>query len=66
MTGFEFKVWRLKLGLKQYQLAARIGVPQTIIYEIEVGKRQPSPGLESQIYRVLKELENEKRETQPG
>lgn len=53
-------MWRLRLGLKQYQLAARLGVPQTIIYEIEVGKRQLSPELEHKISQVLKGVEDEK------
>ena len=55
-SGLEIKIGRLKARLKQYELAARLGISTTKLCEIETGRRQPSPELVQQIERVLREL----------
>ena len=60
-TGLELKIGRLKAGLKQYELAATLGISTTKLCEIETGRRQPSPELAQRIERVLQELHVEKQ-----
>ena len=42
MQGIDIKIARIKAGLKQYELAARLGIPQTMLSKIELGKRNVS------------------------
>lgn len=52
--GLELKIARLRTGLKQYQLAAKVGITPTQLCEIEAGRRQPSPELLKRIFQVIK------------
>jgi transcriptional regulator with XRE-family HTH domain len=52
--GVELKITRLRAGLKQYELAAKVGITQTKLSEIECGRLQPSPEL---LQRVLEAIE---------
>lgn len=52
-TGLDIKIARLRAGLKQYQLAARLRISSTQLCEIELGRKVPSPELASQIARKL-------------
>ncbi len=61
MVGVEIRIARIKAGLKQYQVAAKVGVPQTIICEIEMGKRVVSPELLKRILGVLGEIHCERQ-----
>jgi len=60
-SGLELKIGRLKARLKQYELAATLGISTTKLCEIETGRRQPSPELAEKIERVLRELQVEKQ-----
>jgi transcriptional regulator with XRE-family HTH domain len=60
-SGLELKIARLKAGLKQYELAAKLGISTTQLCEIETARRQPSPELAEKIKRVLQELQAEKQ-----
>ncbi len=42
-VGLELKIARLRAGLKQYELAARVGIPPTQLCEIEMGRRELPP-----------------------
>ena len=52
-TGLEIKIARLRAGLKQYQLAARLGISSTQLCEIELGRKVLSPELARQITQIL-------------
>ena len=51
--GLELKIARLRAGLRQYELAARVGIAPTQLCEIETGRRELSPELLEQILRVI-------------
>jgi len=51
--GLELKVARLRAGLKQYELAAKVGIAPTQLCEIETGRRELPPELLNRILRVI-------------
>ena len=53
-TGLEIKIARLRAGLKQYELAARLGISSTQLCEIELGRKVLSPELAQRITEILK------------
>ena len=53
MDGCEVREMRLKAGLKQYELAALLHIPQTVLSKIELGQRPLTPQLELQIVKHL-------------
>ena len=56
--GLELKIARLRAGLKQYELAAKVGIAPTQLSEIETGRRELPPELLEQILRVIKRNSN--------
>jgi DNA-binding XRE family transcriptional regulator len=42
-TGLKIKIARLRRGIKQWELAKRIGVCQNTLSFIEVGRKRPTP-----------------------
>jgi transcriptional regulator with XRE-family HTH domain len=52
--GVELKIARIRAGLRQYQVAARVGILPNKLSEIEAGRRRPSPELLERILRVIK------------
>lgn len=53
--GLQLKFARLKAGLKQYELASKLGIDPARLSEIEAGRRQLSPELAKQIDQILRE-----------
>jgi transcriptional regulator with XRE-family HTH domain len=60
MDGLEIKIARLRAGLKQYELAAKVGITQTKLSEIECGRLQPSPELLQRVLQVIEEARSAK------
>ncbi|MCP4611905.1 MAG: helix-turn-helix transcriptional regulator [Planctomycetes bacterium] len=56
MNPMNLKIKRIKLGLRQYKVAADVGIAPCRLSEIETGRREPSPEL---LARILKVLEDE-------
>jgi ribosome-binding protein aMBF1 (putative translation factor) len=54
--GFDVLVARRKAGLKQYQLAARLGVSHTVVCDIERGRRSVSPEMAERLREALCEV----------
>jgi transcriptional regulator with XRE-family HTH domain len=54
--GFDVLVARRKAGLKQYQLAARLGVSHTVVCDIERGRRNVSPEMADRLREALCEV----------
>ena len=52
-SGLALKIARLQAGLKQYELAARVGIAPTQLCEIETGRREASPDLQDRILKVI-------------
>lgn len=52
--GLRLKFARLKAGLKQYEVANRLGIDPARLSEIEGGRRQLSPELAKQLEQILK------------
>lgn len=57
MRGLELKLRRIKAGLKQYEVAARVGIPANRLCEIELGRRKGEPDL---LARICKAIERTK------
>jgi predicted transcriptional regulator len=55
MDPLELKIARIRVGLRQYELAARAGITQTKLSEMECGRLQPSPELLQRILEVIEE-----------
>lgn len=51
--GLELKIARLRVGLKQYELAAKVGIAPTQLCEIETGRRDVRAELLERILRVI-------------
>jgi len=52
--GVELKIARIRAGLRQYEVAARVGILANRLSEIEAGRRRPSPELLERILQVIK------------
>ena len=53
INGLELKVLRIRAGLRQYELAAQLGITQTKLSEIECGRVQPSMELLQRILDII-------------
>lgn len=53
----EIKRWRVRLGLKQTELARLADVSQSLIAKIEAGKVDPSYGKAKEIFEALERVE---------
>mgnify|MGYP001574223782 CR=1 FL=1 len=53
MDGLTLKILRIESGLRQYQVAAKVGIPPTKLCEIEAGRRKPSDDLLKRILLVI-------------
>lgn len=51
--GLDLKVSRLRAGIKQYQLAAQLGITPIHLSEIENGRREASPELIAKIEAAI-------------
>lgn len=51
--GLELKIARLRAGMKQYTLAAKVGIASTQLCEIETGRRDVSPELLERILGMI-------------
>lgn len=60
MDRFDLILLRLKTGLKQYELAQLLGVPATIICDLERGRRPITPEVEKCIREAISEVPNRK------
>lgn len=55
VKGLDIKIARLKAGFRQYDVAARLGIPPSRLSEIESGRRQPSDALLEKLRQILNE-----------
>lgn len=62
MKGLELKVSRIKAGLRQYEVAAKVGIPATKLCEIEAGRRKPSDDLLRRILQVIEGNQDDQTE----
>ena len=60
MDRFDLILVRLKTGLKQYELAQLLGVPATIVCDLERGRRPITPEVEKRIKEAINEVPNRK------
>jgi len=51
--GVEIKIARIRTGLRQYEVAARVGILPNRLSEIESGRRRPSPELLERILQAM-------------
>ncbi len=65
LIGLELKIARLRAGLKQYEMAARLGISSTQLCEIEMGRKAPSPELANEMARIINESISTKEAKQP-
>jgi len=53
VKGLDIKIARLKAGFRQYDVAARLGIPPSRLSEIESGRRQPSDVLLKRLLEMF-------------
>ena len=58
-AGLNIKIKRLHAGLKQYELAAKLGIAPTQLCEIETGRKKPSKELLQKLQTILGRTTNE-------
>lgn len=58
MDAIELKILRIKAGLRQYEVAASLGITQTKLSEIECGRVKPSSELLQRILEVIQTKES--------
>ena len=58
VKGLDIKIARLKAGLHQYDVAARLGIPPSRLSEIESGRRQPSDKLLERLLQLLNQAKS--------
>ena len=51
--GLQLRVARLRAGIKQWELAQRVGVSGTVLSRIETGSREPDPDLLARLWEAL-------------
>lgn len=66
MERFDLILLRLKSGLKQYELAQLLGVPATIVCDLERGRRPITPEVEKRIKEAINEVPNRKAKALTG
>lgn len=64
VKGLDIKIARLKAGMRQYDVAARLGIHPSQLSEIESGRRQPSPELLEQLMQILNPTRSGKTESE--
>jgi transcriptional regulator with XRE-family HTH domain len=52
-TGLDIKIARIKSGLRQYDVAFRVGIAPSRLSEIENGRRRVSSKLREDIFGVI-------------
>lgn len=60
--GLELKLLRIRLGLKQYYVASKLGVAPNRLCEMELGRRPIPTELLETLTRVLDEAQKTKTE----
>lgn len=60
MDSLELKLKRIKRGLRQYQVAAKVGIAPCRLSEIEAGRRKPSPELLERILEIIEDKQDAK------
>lgn len=53
MKGIELKIKRIRAGLRQFEVAAMVGIPATKLCEVEAGRRRPSDELVKCILQAI-------------
>jgi transcriptional regulator with XRE-family HTH domain len=57
MNGTELKIARIRRGLRQYRLAAALGIPQTTLCAIENGQKPITHDRAVAIHNAIRELD---------
>ena len=58
MNGLQLKIMRIEAGLRQYEVAAKVGITPPKLCEIEAGRRKPSDELLKRILQAIKGDQN--------
>ena len=58
MEGIEVKLARIRAGLKQYQLAAKVGITPVQLCRFELGRIRLPPGVLEKIRQGLDEAQS--------
>jgi len=54
VKGLQLKITRIKAGLRQYEVAAKVGIPATKLCEIEADRRKSSDELVKRILQAIR------------
>jgi transcriptional regulator with XRE-family HTH domain len=60
MNALEIKIARIRAGLRQYQLTAKVSITQSKLSEIECGRRYAPPELIARIFETIEEAHSAK------
>ena len=64
MTGLDLKVARLRAGLRQYEVAARLGVSASYLSMVETGREPLRKRLREEVMAVIAAAKGQ-RQTEP-
>lgn len=53
MNGFDLKIMRIRAGLRQYEVATKVGILPSRLCEIEAGRRKVSGELSDRIVKAI-------------
>jgi len=53
MNGFDLKIMRIRAGLRQYDVAAKVGIAPPRLCEIEAGRRKVPGELSNRIAKAI-------------
>jgi transcriptional regulator with XRE-family HTH domain len=56
MTGLDLKILRIRAGMRQYRVAAALGISQTVLSQVENGQRTVPPERLEDMARVVRDL----------
>lgn len=51
--GLPLKLWRISLGIRQYELSAQLGIAQCRLSQVEAGLRRLPPPQELKLRQLL-------------
>jgi transcriptional regulator with XRE-family HTH domain len=64
--GLDLKIARTRAGMKQYELASRLGVRQSHLSDAEADRRRLPRGLYAEALRIIREYRVRQEATEAG
>ena len=56
MQAIDLKITRIRAGIKQWELASKMGINQNRLSQFELGRYPTTPEIEARIMRAIDEI----------